>query len=134
MGNEKHNKTSVGVTVRLPPSRKAQPRTVENKGRMEVTMETDKGVDVGWKKVIGGGSEGGQMTGRRTTNRDQGGDDGRRSQEGLGAGRARRDPGHSHDGGPRWSQRREEPWRRNGRSHGGGMAEAMCNFFLCLKK
>ncbi len=32
-----------------------------------------------------------------------------------GAGGAQLDPGHSHDGGPRWSWRREEPWRRDGR-------------------
>ncbi len=35
-------------------------------------------------------------------------------QEGLGAGGARRDPGHSHDGGPQWSRRRKEPWWRKG--------------------
>ncbi len=27
--------------------------------------------------------------------------------------RAREETGHSHYGGPRWSQRREEPWRRS---------------------
>ncbi len=32
-------------------------------------------------------------------------------QEGPGAGGAQLDPGHSHDDGPRWSWRREEPWR-----------------------
>ncbi|KAL1269344.1 hypothetical protein QQF64_031633 [Cirrhinus molitorella] len=42
-------------------------------------------------------------------------------QEGSGAGgRTRWDPGHSHDDGPRWSRRREEPWRRNGHRLRGG--------------
>ncbi len=35
-------------------------------------------------------------------------------QEGPRAGGAQPDPGHSHDDGPRWSRRREEPWRRDG--------------------
>ncbi len=37
-----------------------------------------------------------------------------RRQEGLGAGGARWDPGHSHDVDPWWSWRREEPWWRKG--------------------
>ncbi len=52
--------------------------------------------------------------------RDQGGDEGRRRQERAGTGGAWRDPGHGHYGGPRWSRRREEPWRRNGRQLQGG--------------
>jgi len=35
MGNEKHNKTSVGVPVRPPPSRMARPRAIEKKGETE---------------------------------------------------------------------------------------------------
>ncbi len=47
-------------------------------------------------------------------NRLQGGDKRGRRREGAGTGGAWRDPGHSHYGGPWWSRRREEPWRRNG--------------------
>ncbi|XP_058617510.1 uncharacterized protein LOC131530974 [Onychostoma macrolepis] len=84
-----------------------------------------------------GNSGGGRTPGRRTANRVQGGVDGERSQggdrrsqggpdggrrqEGLGAGRARWDPGHSHEGDPRWSRWREEPWwRKGGPTDGGG--------------
>uniref|UniRef100_A0A672PTX7 Ankyrin repeat and BTB domain containing 3 n=1 Tax=Sinocyclocheilus grahami TaxID=75366 RepID=A0A672PTX7_SINGR len=47
-----------------------------------------------------------------------------RRQEGPGAG-AQQDPGHSHNSGPRWSRRWEEPWRRDGcrlqgETNGGG--------------
>ncbi len=69
----------------------------------------------------GGGSGRGRKPGRRTTTTtkvqgvaDSGriqGEDRRRQ---AGAGGARRDPGHSHDGGPRWSRQGEEPWWRKG--------------------
>ncbi len=72
-----------------------------------------------------GGWEHGRQLRRRTDTRERAGRQrpgGRRRreepgkrQEGPGAGGAWQDPGHSHNGGPRWSQRREEPWRRNGR-------------------
>ncbi len=53
---------------------------------------------------------GGQLTETREVTKEGGA---REKKEGSGAGRAWRDPGHSHNGGPRWSRRREEPWRRN---------------------
>uniref|UniRef100_A0A671MNJ6 alpha-1,2-Mannosidase n=1 Tax=Sinocyclocheilus anshuiensis TaxID=1608454 RepID=A0A671MNJ6_9TELE len=68
----------------------------------------------GWQAdMTGGGSGGGRISGRRPADRDQGGDEGGRRQEGPGAGGAQQDPGHSHNSGPRWSRRWEKPWRRD---------------------
>ncbi len=69
-----------GVTLR---------RREKREGRRG-TLEEDKWVYVGWKKVkvkgwqegsTGGGSGGGRTPGRRTIHRVQGGDDGERSQD-----------------------------------------------------
>uniref|UniRef100_A0A8C1ZDA6 Chromodomain helicase DNA binding protein 3 n=1 Tax=Cyprinus carpio TaxID=7962 RepID=A0A8C1ZDA6_CYPCA len=60
------------------------------------------------------GSGGGWTPWRGPADRDQGGDDGGRRQEGLGAGGVQLDPGHRHNDGPRWSRQMKEPWRRNG--------------------
>ncbi len=58
-------------------------------------------------------------TRRGPADRVLGGDDGGR-QEGLVAGGAKQDPGHSHNGDPRWSQQREELWWKEGLMTPGG--------------
>ncbi len=92
------------------PSRKVHPLTVETskeerqtgtKGRLRRRTDTREGA--------------GRQSSRGWLRREEPG----RRLEGHGAGGAQQDPGHSHDDGPRWRIRREEPWRRDGcRLHG----------------
>ncbi len=83
-------------------------------------------MDVGWKKGIGEDSGGGRMTGRRTTNRIQGGDDGGRSQGGNSRSQEgdRRDLEQEEPGGTQATAMMAAHGGADGaRSHGGGRAD-----------
>ncbi len=104
-GSKKHNKTVHTPNMTPPPGRcvLAPQKHPKGRGGWELWGRLRRRTDT----REGAGR---QRPGRRRRREEPG-----KRQEGPGAGGAWRDPGHSHNGSPRWSRRREEPWRRNGR-------------------
>ncbi len=105
MGSKKHNKTVHTPDMMPPPGRcvLAPQKHPKGRGGWELWGRLRRRTDT----REGAGR---QRPGRRRRREEPG-----KRQKGPGAGGAWRDPGHSHNGSPRWSRRREEPWRRNGR-------------------
>ncbi len=104
MGRKNTTKQSRILTYRPPPGRCILAPLKHPKGRggwelgRRLRRRTDIREGAGW-----------QRPGRWRRREEPG-----KRQEGPGAGGAQLDSGHSHDG-PRWSRRREEPWRSDGR-------------------
>ncbi len=114
-GGKNTTKQSRILTYRPPPGRcvLAPLKHPKGKGRWELGRRLRRRTDT----REGAGR---QRPGRRRRREEPG-----KRQEGPGAGGAQLDPGHSHDDGPQWSRRREEPWWRDGRrlqglTNGGG--------------